>query len=159
MARPLRLPNVSYVGPARYFLTFCTLRRLPVFRDADVAAMTLSQFRTTAAQERFVILAYCLMPDHVHLLVEALSDGSDLRRFVKLAKQRSGGRYRRTHFTPLWQPGYFERILREGDDPKPIARYIINNPVRAGLVLNPAEYPHLGSDPWALGDLIESVML
>jgi REP element-mobilizing transposase RayT len=153
------LANVGYVGPARYFLTFCTLGRLPVFRDPEIVAMTLAQFRTTAAQEGFAILAYCLMPDHVHLLVEALADTSDLRRFVKLGKQRAGGKYARTHLAPLWQPGYYERILREHDDSKEVARYIINNPVRAGLVENPADYPHLGSDVWPHGDLFESVML
>jgi REP element-mobilizing transposase RayT len=158
MARPLRLSGVSYVGRARYFLTFCTDQRTQVFRDPDVARMALAQFRLTARLESFAILAYCLMPDHVHLLVEALTDRSDLRRFSKMAKQRSGAKFSRSRGKKLWQEGYFERILREEDDAKQIAVYIIHNPVRAGLVTTAEEYPHLGSDVWPLRDLIESVM-
>ena len=72
----------------------------------------MEQFRRTALLERFAILAYCLMPDHVHLLVEGLTDTSDLTRFAKMAKQRSGGIYRRRFGKRLWQEGYFERVLR-----------------------------------------------
>ena len=68
VSRPKRLSSHSYVGRARYFLTFCTHERLKALADSEVAARTLEQFRHTAAIERFAILAYCLMPDHVHLL-------------------------------------------------------------------------------------------
>jgi REP-associated tyrosine transposase len=73
------------------------------------------------------------MPDHVHLLVEGLSASSDLKRFAKMAKQRSGGVHRRRCGQRLWQEGYFDRVLRDRDDPSAIARYIIDNPIEAGL--------------------------
>jgi putative transposase len=84
------------------------------------------------------------MPDHVHLLVEGLSASSDLKRFVKMAKQRSGGVHRRRCGQRLWQEGYFERVLRDKDDVRSIAQYIVNNPTRAGLVERPEQYPHVG---------------
>ena len=96
------------------------------------------------------------MPDHAHLLVEGVSDRSDLRRFVKLAKQRSGGVHARSLGGPLWQEGYYDRILRDGDDILTIARYMLNNPIRAGLVRRPADYPHMGSDRWSLQALIDA---
>jgi REP element-mobilizing transposase RayT len=40
--------------------------------------------------ERFAVIAYCFMPDHLHLLVDARSDSSDCLRFIKRAKQFSG---------------------------------------------------------------------
>jgi REP element-mobilizing transposase RayT len=64
-----------------------------VFIDAVTAKETHAQFLRIAAQEHFAILAYCLMPDHAHLLVEGLSDRADFKRFVKLSKQCSGARY------------------------------------------------------------------
>ena len=155
MSRPKRLPHVSYIGQARYFLTFCVRDRREVFKEADDAASTLAQFLRTAVQERFSILAYCLMPNHAHLLVRGLDDASDLRRFAKLAKQRSGGTYRRKHDQRLWQEGYFERVLRDGDSGRDLARYIINNPVRSRLVETPLKYRHLGSTEWSIEDLIE----
>ena len=104
------------------------------------------------------ILAYCFMPDHFHLLVEGVTATADLRRFVKLAKQRSGAVYALEKHEPLWQEGYYERVLRAEDDTKQIARYILDNPVRGSLVENPVDYPHLGSDVWELRDLFDSLV-
>ena len=98
------------------------------------------------------------MPDHAHLLVEGLSESSDLRRFAKLAKQRSGGVFARRSDELLWQEGFYDRVLRESDDIEGVARYIIGNPVRAGLVASPAEYPHIGSDVWPLDQLLEGLV-
>jgi len=141
-----------------YLLTFCTRDRRPVFRDAGIAEQTLAQFRRTSAIERFAVLAYCMMPDHAHLLVEGECAHSDLKRFVKSAEQRSGGLYARSEHQPLWQSGYYERVLREGDDARALARYVVNNPVGAGLVQSPADYPFIGSDQWTLAELLESVV-
>jgi putative transposase len=129
------------VGRAIYFLTFCTYQRAKTFADPDVVAKTLEQFRRTAAIEQFAIRAYCLMPDHAHLLVEGISSASDLQRFAKMAKQRSGGLYRRRSGVRLWQEGYFERVLRHSEDVRSIAQYIVDNPIRAGF---PPDYPHVG---------------
>jgi hypothetical protein len=85
MSRPRRLEGFNYVGRYRYFLTFCTRDRLPVFEEGEIAEQTLAQFRRTSTLERFAILAYCLMPDHAHLLVEGLRIDSDFRRFAKMA--------------------------------------------------------------------------
>jgi len=157
MTRPHRLPHFSYVGPRRYFLTFCTFDRFDAFSDADAAIATLGQFLRCARRERLAILAYCIMPDHAHLLVEGLSSTSDLCRFAKLAKQYSGFAYRRLHGRPLWQEWYHERVLRETDDLKAFARYVVNNPVRAGLVEIASEYPFVGSEVWPVAELIASL--
>jgi REP element-mobilizing transposase RayT len=111
-----------------------------------------------AVSEQFAILAYCLMPDHAHLLVEGLNDSSDLQHFVKMAKQRSGGDYRRRSNKRLWQEGYFDRVLRDEEDARDFARYIINNPVRAALVTSPLDYAHLGSTLWTVEELVESLV-
>jgi REP element-mobilizing transposase RayT len=157
MSRPRRLEGFDYVGRHRYFLTFCCRDRLAVFKDPRIAEQTLTQFRRTSTLEAFAILAYCLMPDHAHLLAEGLSQDSDFRRFAKMAKQRSGGLYARTHHRRLWQEGYYERVLRDEDDARDLARYILNNPVRAGLVETPEAYPFVGSDTWTLAELLKSV--
>ena len=127
MARPLRLSPANYLGRGRYFLTFCTFERRSTF---------------------VAILAYCFMPDHVHLLVEACADACDLRRFAKMAKQRSGGVHARTAGQRLWQEGYYDRVLRREDDAYDMARYIFMTPVRAGLARTPTDYPYRGSDVW-----------
>jgi putative transposase len=157
MSRLSRLASFSHVGLHRYFLTFCAFQRHPVFQDADVVAVTLEQFRRTTANAAFVILAYCLMPDHAHLLLVGMTDCADLRRCAKLAKQRNGGVYARRTGQPLWQEGYYDRVLRNGEDSRTVARYILENPLRAGLVTTLSAYPSLGSDRWSLAELIEGL--
>ena len=156
MSRPPRIAGFSYRGLHRYFLTICTLNRQKFFEDSSTVSNALLQFRKTAAEENFEISAYCFMPDHCHFLIEGRADGADFRRFCKLAKQRSGGVHARKHGRPLWQEGYYERVLREDDDSRMVARYLLDNPVRAGLVNAPIEYPYLGSDRWTLSELIEA---
>ena len=158
MSRPPRLPGFEYRGLYQYFVTFCTFERCEVLRDDPVARLVVLTFRRTARARKFALLAYCLMPDHVHLLIEGMSDRADLRRFVKQAKQSSGQAYSAQAQRRLWQEGYHDRVLRDNEDPKEVARYIIGNPVRAGLVANLFEYPYIGSDVWSLDELVESVL-
>ncbi len=156
MSRAPRIQGFSYLGPYRYFLTFCTHSRRQTFFDGDIVAETLVHFRKTAEQEAFAILAYCLMPDHAHLLVEGRTEGADLRRFVKLAKQRSGAAYSIKTGKPLWQEGYHDHALRKDEDIKDVARYILENPVRAALVSHAGDYPYSGSDAWTISEILES---
>jgi putative transposase len=123
--------------------------------SADVVATTLLQFRETALAQDFQLLAYCFMPDHVHLLVEGRSERANLCHFAKLAKQRSGSTHSRRAGCSLWQEGYHDRVLRDGEDIRLLARYMLNNPVRAGLVKDPTGYPYLGSDRWTISELVD----
>jgi putative transposase len=157
MSRPHRLKGFSYIGPAQYFLTFCTYDRRATFIEQSVFDATLGRFRTVAASESFAILAYCFMPDHVHLLVEGLTESSDLRKLAKLMKQQSGAAHALRAGMRLWQEGYYDRVLRKEEEVKDVAGSILNNPVRAGLVNAPAEYGYLGSDVWRLEELLDSV--
>ena len=158
MSRPPRIAGFDYRGPYRYFLTFSTFERRKTFLDSTAATLVLMQYRRTARASAFAILAYCLMPDHLHLLVEGTTAVADLRRFIKRAKQGAGQVYAHRAGGRLWQDGYYDRVLRPTDDAKAVARYIIENPVRAGLVRAPGEYPYLGSDVWRLEELIDSVL-
>ena len=85
------------------------------------------------------------MPDHVHLAVQGRTADSDLRRFVKIAKQRVAYLARTQFAIPaIWQGGYYERILRS-HGMESVVWYILNNPVRAGLVERAEQYPFSGA--------------
>ena len=154
--RPPRLAGFSYTGCHRYFLTICTLQKLEHFRVEGLVNDVWLQFLRTSKERHFVISAYCFMPDHVHFLVEGTSDAADFRRFVSEAKQRGAHAARPWVRGRLWQAGYFDRILREDDNAYDVARYIVQNPVRAGLATSPGEYPFLGSTILPTDDLIAS---
>jgi putative transposase len=100
------------------------------------------QIRQTSEEEGFSILAYCLMPDHVHLVVEGLTDAADMRRFVKIAKQRVVYSLREEHAVRgVWQEGYHDWVLRAEESTEDVIRYVLENPVRARLVEKPEDYP------------------
>jgi len=63
------------------------------------------------------VLAYCFMPDHLHLLLEGKEE-DNLIRIMKMFKQISAYRYRQTSGEPLWQKGYYDHILRRAGDLK-----------------------------------------
>jgi REP element-mobilizing transposase RayT len=157
LSRPKRLAGFRYIGPNRYFLTFCTRSRHQAFVDDLTVGDTLVQFRRTAAENGFAIVAYCMMPDHAHLLVEGTTTSADLRRFAKLAKQRSGAAYAMRVGRALWQEGYYDRVMRHDEDTKAFARYILENPVRASLATHASTYPYSGSDIWSMEELEQSM--
>ena len=86
------------------------------------------------------------MPDHVHLLVYGTSLCADLRAFVVHFKKLTGFEYSQGTGRRLWQSGYHDRVLRDDESTEAVARYVLENPVRAGLTREIGEYPHAGSD-------------
>jgi putative transposase len=127
-----------------------------VFRSREVVDLVLEHIHESATILEMAIIVYCVMPDHVHLLVEACSEQSDMIRFVHQAKQRSAFAFSQKYKQRLWQPSYYDHVLREEDATLSVARYIIENPVRAGLVKSPLEYPFLGSDRFAVEQILEA---
>ncbi len=103
------------------------------------------------------ILAYCFMPDHVHVLVEATREDADLLAFVHSAKQKTAYWFVRSTGRPLWQASFHDRILRTADATLSVARYIFENPVRASLVVSPTDYPLLGSERYTVGEVLDAV--
>jgi len=90
------------------------------------------------------VLGYCLMPDHVHLLV--CNAEAPVSRIMNLFKGRSSREIRRIHpDMKVWHPSYWDHIVRRQEGLYTVLQYILMNPVRAGLVEDWWEYPWLGS--------------
>src|SRR6266852_655533 len=113
---PGHLRAFDYVGLYRYFLTFCCHPKQDAFTNQAAVDLVLSQIRRAAGDERFAIPAYCLMLDHLHLLVEAQTDQSNGLKFISRAKQFSGFYYKQKYQLPLWQRYGYEHVLRDEED-------------------------------------------
>ena len=155
---PEHLRGFDYSGLHRYFLTFCTEQRAPLFTSGAVVDLVIAQISRAAIEYGFAVLAYCFMPDHVHLLVEGRVEHADCKQFIARAKQYSGFYYSKAFKEPLWQRYSFEHVVRDTEKSTTIARYILQNPLRAGLVANIAEYPFAGSLVWSMPELLEWMM-
>lgn len=154
-SRPKRLPHVDYVGLRRYFLTICCSWRHLAFTDDEPVTLAYSALTETCTKHGFQLLAYCFMPDHFHALLEGQFECSDFAEFVRQFKQISAFRYRRLRRKELWQPGYYEHVLRGDESTFAVARYILENPIRAGITRELGEYPHAGSAVWTLEEMVD----
>ena len=149
MASPdLRIGRVSMHGHY-YAVTFVVAGRRKVFLAADRARRMAHELRPGAAGLRFEPLAWTVMPDHVHLLMQL--DTTPLSRCMQVLKSRTSRLVRAGSLEQggLWQAGYYDHCLRGDEDLRLQARYILENPVRAGIVESPRDYPY----SWSLWGL------
>lgn len=114
-----------------YLVTFATCRRRPHFNDQPVAFDACRWLAAGAAWRDASLLAWILMPDHWHGLLQ-LGDRADLSGTVGAAKGRVaralGSKY--PHVGPVWQDGFHDQAIRGELHLRQAARYIVMNPVR-----------------------------
>ena len=152
-----RLKGFSYTGLRHYSLTICTHHRSRVFVNREAVDLVVLQLVQTANRFQFAVIAYCFMPDHLHLVVEGTADYSSVKEFVRVFKQCSSYHWKTSFGHVLWQRSYFEHVLRDGESPVKAARYVLANPLRAGMVESVEDYPFLGSLKMSVRDLLYSV--
>ena len=119
----------------------CCRNRQRAFVKSSVVEAVREEFLRPAYRHQFAVLAYTFMPDHAHLLVEGLSEQADFRRWAMLVRRRTTMACQFVLPNGLWQDGYYERALRKSEDVRAMIDYILDNPVRAGLVSRPLDYP------------------
>ena len=143
--KSIRLPLDRYIGTAWFFLTFCCDHRKKIFLHRTRAQWFLAHLRSEALAHSIAIHAYCVMPDHVHLLSQGLAPTANLLQFLALLKQKTGFTYKQETKEQLWQKKSYDHALRSSDPRESVAWYIWLNPVRANLCATPHEYPFSGS--------------
>ncbi|MEX1080588.1 MAG: transposase [Halofilum sp. (in: g-proteobacteria)] len=130
------------IAHQEYLITTVCLDRRPVFStEANTAA-----FSEQIHQDPHW-LAWVLMPDHFHGLLR-LSEGESLSEIVRALKGRTAREIADLH----WQPNFYDHALRAEEDRLAIARYLLGNPIRAGIVSSLREYPHWGCQWFTPGD-------
>jgi putative transposase len=153
-----RLDLEVYRQPGRFFVTINTEGRRSWLTESAVAKHCIEELGAACARYDFDLLAYCVMPDHMHVLVSG-EGGSDLIGLVHRFKQQTGYWFRNraaagglkasptlpSDRPPLWQKSFYDHVLRQDEDVGDVIRYILENPVRAGLVREAREYPFVWS--------------
>ena len=135
-----------------YFITICTLNRQPILASSHVH----EAFRSYAARGKEFGVAvgrYVIMPNHLHVFV-SLDRKMTVSRWVKGLKRSLDDALRRTGHKPtalnqsklcgFWQPGAFDHLLRNSESYQQKWHYVWQNPVRAGLVQGPEDWPYQG---------------
>ena len=130
----------SRVG-VTYLVTTATAGRRRVFDSFSLAAIVARELIQCERARRWHLHAWVVMPDHLHLLLELRSGTLDstMRAFKGRCAHRINAS--RVCSGSLWQAGYHDRAVRRDEDLVAVARYVIANPVRAGLVTRIGAYP------------------
>ena len=138
--KSLRIGRFSQVGHS-YLVTCVTQDRQPVFTDFYIARMLVNELRRLHESETVLSFAWVIMPDHLHWLFQ-LRSGS-LATVAQAVKGRSAFEVNKVcgSKTLTWQRGYHDHAARAEEDLVKIARYVIANPIRAGLVETAGDYP------------------
>ena len=133
-------------------ITIAVKGRTPVFASPAVAAAAVDVLRHHAAATSVPIYAWCVMPDHVHLILEA-SSTCDIVTFVgqfKNLAQREA--WRLGIKGTFWQTSLWDHFLRGDERLEQVVEYVLNNPVRSGLVERWCDYQFSGSSVFELVD-------
>ncbi len=140
--RPPRLPGFDYKAERTYFVTFCTRHQVKTFADPMAAQEACRVILRHRAAGKYFLYAYCVMPDHIHLLLKTRRSAGSLSTIVATIK--ASIRHNLGSHTLLWADGFYERVKRHHEDTACNVAYILENPIRAGLVQHPEEYTYVG---------------
>ena len=136
----LRQGRYSQQGRA-YLITAVVHQRLRMFTDWRLGRLLVDEFKQAHDLQWINSIAWVIMPDHFHWLVQL--EHRSLARLMQSIKSRSTLTINRAlkREGAFWQTGYHDRAIRDGEDLLPFARYIVANPLRAGLVEKIGDYP------------------
>ena len=136
----LRLGRWSEPGRG-YLITVVVHERRRIFSDWRLGRRLVAELRRAHDEQWVNSIAWVIMPDHLHWLVQL--EQRSLAKLMQAIKSRSTLTINRAtgNKGAFWQQGYHDRALRDGEDLRPYARYIVANPLRAGLVKNIGDYP------------------
>jgi len=120
-----------------YHIVATTKQRAPVFSNFVHARIAVRVLMDEDKLGAVTTLAFVLMPDHLHWLIQ-LGDNAEIQEVVGRVKSLIARRIDGA----VWQPGFYDHALRKDEDIATVARYIVANPLRAGLVSRLGDYPH-----------------
>jgi putative transposase len=136
-----------------HFVTFSCYRRRRLLDHDRAKKVVLGVLHSQLAQQRGRCIGFVVMPDHVHAVVWFPAP-DQLSHFMKQWKQRSSVQIKRLFAArlvsyseaidradPIWQPRYYDFNLFSETKIEEKLTYMHQNPVRAGLVQEPCEWP------------------
>lgn len=133
-----------YHANATYFFTLATHKRRPLFTDAENVNRLRQAFAFVRRKRPFALEAIVVLPDHLHCLwgMPADPDFSARWQVIKTHVTRGIGLRGSSGDKRVWQPRFWEHLIRDRDDYDRHLDYIHFNPVRHGYVAAPGDWPY-----------------
>ncbi|RRS10499.1 hypothetical protein EAG18_00230 [Pseudoalteromonas sp. J010] len=136
----LRKGRVSSAGQY-YAITICCKNKAAIFNNLAVNQVVIREIYHLEQDNIIKLIAYTLMPDHLHLLFQ-LKDVCSLSDTIKSLKGKIATKLRTMNVRQLWQKGFYDTCILHNTMLKNQARYIVANPLRAGLAKQIGDYPY-----------------
>jgi putative transposase len=151
--RHLRRLHRVWVDDPIYFVTTCTFQRRRILTSPKIAAVLVEECRNARERHGWAIGRYVVLPDHVHFFCSSELDAKPLPSFLQAWKQWTSKRIASELDIAgaIWQPEFFDYVLRSSESYSQKWDYVLDNPVRAGLVSN--------ADEWRWQGEMEDLML
>lgn len=147
-----RLPPETHRGKVEVAFTACVRHRVPLFVDEIIVGECIQVLQAEAAKEHCDILAFVFMPDHCHLLLRGTEEQSDVLRLMVRFKQKTGYFFSQNNVGARWQKDFYDHICRDEVEVENHITYIVENPVRQGLVSHWKGYKFKGSTVFDLDE-------
>ncbi len=143
----IRLPLEAYADRGSvFYITIDAINRQHLFVRKELNNDVIGLIRMLALKHQCPVKIYCLMPSHLHLLI---SPGMvSVVRWIQEFKQRTQYLASKCGIPRLWQRSFFDHRVRSMETEAEFSDYIRANPLRAGLVKNPNDWPWTGSVMW-----------
>lgn len=146
MRRNQRLAPAIYAtaGQACSFTICCVPGKAP-FANEGFACIAVGCLLGQRSKSNCDVLVYCVMPDHIHLVVAPAIEGASSLQFIDRFKGWTSREVGLAGWSGyLWQRRSYDHVLRRDEDLTQVAAYILANPVRRGLCPDPEDYPWSG---------------
>jgi putative transposase len=147
-----RLDPEIYTGKILVSFTLCVKNRKELFVDETVFRLFESYLLKELSENNCSSYVYLFMPDHSHILLFGNTDNSDVKMCLNKFKKQTGFWLYQNKPEIKWQKDYYDHILRKEEDLITVLKYILNNPLRAGIVENWKEYKFKGSSIYNLDE-------
>jgi putative transposase len=129
-----------------YFFTVVTYQRRPVFAAPENVDLLREAFHHVRTSRPFTIDGIVVLPDHLHCIWRLPEADTDFpgrwREIKKYVSKRIGEKRKTRNAMDVWQPRFWDHVLRDEDDWRRHMDYIHYNPVKHGLAASPAEWPY-----------------
>ena len=159
---PRRLRRLPWLwadehGTIRFLLTLCVENRQPVLATQTVFDRLVGFLIASPSRYHWFGHAFVIMPDHLHVMATMGPEAVTLGQWIKAMKAvvaglepdpANPGRMRRIPRAWQWQEGFYDHKFRTPESAARKWEYVMLNPVRAGLVTRPEEWPFTGEVVW-----------
>lgn len=156
-----RLSKEYYKGETSVAFTLCLKRNVVAgfsLRDFGIVSIFTDILSSVIAETNCIIPVYCFMPDHQHLIITGTSGDSAILKAIVSYKQKTGFWMSANKPGVAWQKDFYDHVLRKHEDIATQVRYILDNPVRKGLVSSWQDYPFKGSIGCKLEEVLNGII-